>query len=201
MARRSRKSHLLDSASTLVARQGYAGTTVDALCESSGLSKGAFFHHFPDRESFGLALLAHFEDSAAHRLAELTPPARGDARAHLDAYLDALEQMYGHDVRYREGCLFAIFNHESADAGSALRTACAAALERWMSGAREHFRYVIDALGHPVAVTPDELAEHLLVVIEGALVMGRLKGPERAVRHALAQFRRYARSVLSEPGA
>ena len=200
MARRSRKSQLLDSASTLVARQGYAGTTVDALCESSGLSKGAFFHHFPDRETLGLALLAHFEDSAARRFAELEPPASGDARTHLDAYLDALEQLYGHDVRYREGCLFAIFNHESADADSALRKACAGALERWMSGAREHFRYVIDALEHPVPVTPDELAEHLLVVIEGALVMGRMKGPEQAVHRALAQFRRYVRTLLFPPG-
>jgi AcrR family transcriptional regulator len=50
-------SRILQAAIDCFAREGYDGTGVAEICESAGVSKGAFYHHFPSKQSIFLALL------------------------------------------------------------------------------------------------------------------------------------------------
>jgi AcrR family transcriptional regulator len=52
----ARRSQILDGARGCFARFGYEGATVRRLEEATGLSRGAIFHHFGDKESLFLAL-------------------------------------------------------------------------------------------------------------------------------------------------
>lgn len=63
----ARRRQILDGARVCFARHGYEGATVRRLEETIGLSRGAIFHHFKDKESLFLALA---EDDAA-RMAEV----------------------------------------------------------------------------------------------------------------------------------
>ncbi|MPZ84823.1 MAG: TetR family transcriptional regulator [Actinophytocola sp.] len=63
----ARRHQILDGARVCFARYGYEGATVRRLEEATGLSRGAIFHHFRDKESLFLALA---EDDA-HRMAEV----------------------------------------------------------------------------------------------------------------------------------
>ncbi|MEU5696523.1 helix-turn-helix domain-containing protein [Actinosynnema sp. NPDC020468] len=63
----ARRRQILDGARTCFARFGYEGATVRRLEEATGLSRGAIFHHFRDKESLFLALA---EDDAL-RMAEV----------------------------------------------------------------------------------------------------------------------------------
>jgi AcrR family transcriptional regulator len=63
----ARRSQILDGARACFARHGYEGATVRRLEEETGLSRGAIFHHFRDKESLFLALA---EDDA-HRMADV----------------------------------------------------------------------------------------------------------------------------------
>ena len=58
----ARRRQILDGARSCFARHGYEGATVRVLEEEIGLSRGAIFHHFPDKEALFLALAA--EDAA-----------------------------------------------------------------------------------------------------------------------------------------
>jgi AcrR family transcriptional regulator len=51
------RQKLLDSARELFARGGYGGTSIDAICEHAGYSKGAFYPHFPSKEAIFLDIL------------------------------------------------------------------------------------------------------------------------------------------------
>ena len=63
----ARRTQILDGARVCFARYGYEGATVRRLEEATGLSRGAIFHHFRDKESLFLALA---EDDA-HRMADV----------------------------------------------------------------------------------------------------------------------------------
>ncbi len=63
----ARRRQILDGARVCFARHGYEGATVRRLEEAIGLSRGAIFHHFKDKESLFLALA---EDDAA-RMADV----------------------------------------------------------------------------------------------------------------------------------
>lgn len=62
----ARRRQILDGARWCFARYGYEGATVRRLEEATGLSRGAIFHHFRDKESLFLALA---EDDAARMAA------------------------------------------------------------------------------------------------------------------------------------
>ncbi|MGU3433184.1 TetR/AcrR family transcriptional regulator [Actinomycetes bacterium M1A6_2h] len=52
----ARRSQILDGARACFAEFGYDGATVRRLEEATGLSRGAIFHHFKDKDGLFLAL-------------------------------------------------------------------------------------------------------------------------------------------------
>lgn len=62
----ARRQEILGAARACFARYGYEGATVRRLEEATGLSRGAIFHHFRDKDSLFLAVA---EDDAAEMAA------------------------------------------------------------------------------------------------------------------------------------
>ncbi|WP_028929978.1 TetR/AcrR family transcriptional regulator [Pseudonocardia asaccharolytica] len=63
----ARRQQILDSARSCFARYGYEGATVRRLEQTTGLSRGAIFHYFRDKEALFLALA----EQDARRMAEI----------------------------------------------------------------------------------------------------------------------------------
>jgi AcrR family transcriptional regulator len=59
MQRRSHetRARILDAAQTTFSKNGYDATGVAEICEAAGVSKGAFYHHFPTKHAVFMALL------------------------------------------------------------------------------------------------------------------------------------------------
>jgi AcrR family transcriptional regulator len=51
------RSRILGAAELSFAEHGYDVTSVDSICRAAGVSKGAFYHHFPSKGSVFVALL------------------------------------------------------------------------------------------------------------------------------------------------
>jgi len=51
------RQHILEAASRLFSQAGYNATGVAEICQAAGVSKGAFYHHFPSKQAVFLALL------------------------------------------------------------------------------------------------------------------------------------------------
>jgi AcrR family transcriptional regulator len=49
--------HILDSANQLFSQSGYDATSVADICQTAGVSKGAFYHHFPSKQALFMELL------------------------------------------------------------------------------------------------------------------------------------------------
>ncbi|HWM58146.1 MAG TPA: helix-turn-helix domain-containing protein [Pseudonocardia sp.] len=52
----ARRQHILDGARSCFSRFGYEGATVRRLEQATGLSRGAIFHHFRDKDALFFAL-------------------------------------------------------------------------------------------------------------------------------------------------
>ncbi len=59
MQQRSQQTHnrILTAAEALFARAGYDGAGVAEICRAAGISKGAFYHHFPSKHAVFMRLL------------------------------------------------------------------------------------------------------------------------------------------------
>jgi AcrR family transcriptional regulator len=63
----ARRQQILDGARACFVRHGYEGATVRRLEECTGLSRGAIFHHFRDKDALFLALA----EQDAERMADV----------------------------------------------------------------------------------------------------------------------------------
>lgn len=51
------RNHILEAARHLFSKYGYDATGVAEICEAAGVSKGAFYHHFPTKQAVFMELL------------------------------------------------------------------------------------------------------------------------------------------------
>ncbi len=51
------RNHILEAATHLFSKSGYDATGVAEICQAAGVSKGAFYHHFPTKQAVFMALL------------------------------------------------------------------------------------------------------------------------------------------------
>ncbi len=78
---------LLQAATTLLIEKGYAGTTLSLLAQEVGMTKGAIYHHFADKEALLRAVIGHVRAVWAREVgARVAPP--GDALARLGTLFD-----------------------------------------------------------------------------------------------------------------
>lgn len=63
----ARRQQILDGARSCFARYGYEGATVRRLEQTTGLSRGAIFHHYRDKDALFLALA----EQDARRMADI----------------------------------------------------------------------------------------------------------------------------------
>lgn len=64
------RERILDAALDVFARKGYHRATVDDIVRASGTSKGAVYHHFPNKEAVFLALGDTFTGRLSRAVAE-----------------------------------------------------------------------------------------------------------------------------------
>jgi AcrR family transcriptional regulator len=53
-------THILESAYQLFSRNGYDASSVADICQLAGVSKGAFYHHFPSKQALFMELLENW---------------------------------------------------------------------------------------------------------------------------------------------
>ena len=67
---------LLDGAMELFAEQGYGATSIPDICDRAGLTKGAFYSNFANKDALFLALL----DRSWDQRADVDPPGHAGRR-------------------------------------------------------------------------------------------------------------------------
>jgi AcrR family transcriptional regulator len=82
------RDRILDAALSVFAGKGYHRATVDHIVRASGTSKGAVYHHFPNKEAVFLALADGFAERLATAVAAAIAERHG-ALAKVEGALSA----------------------------------------------------------------------------------------------------------------
>jgi AcrR family transcriptional regulator len=73
------RAAVLDAAEELFTDPGYAATAIDAIASRAGVTKGAVYHHFPDKAQLFRAVVECLLRRIGERLGDVGVPAGGDA--------------------------------------------------------------------------------------------------------------------------
>ncbi len=194
---------MLEAAQRLVLERGFAAMTVDAVIEAAGLSKGAFFHHFPSKAALGRALVERYATSDAEALdtAMAAAEARSaDPAVQLVEFVRFFEEAADNLVEVQPSCLFISFIYERELAGAGTDDVVASAILHWRQ--RITGKLGEAAAGRPALAEVDltAVADHVFATFEGAFLLVRALGDDSAMRRQLAQLRHYLELLLGVAG-
>ena len=182
------RSRILDAAEALVLTRGFSATTVDEVCAGSGVTKGAFFHHFENKDAMFHELLDRFAARNGGPLAGSIDPAGGKRPLErLDALLDAI--IRGNESADIKGCLVGMASLELGLADEAFRDRCGTLLGGFRSMVEKLLGEVGDEFPAVSDFNPENLATQLLATLQGAIVVGRATGDANTMRQAIDEFR------------
>jgi TetR/AcrR family transcriptional repressor of nem operon len=190
------KERLLAAAKALMLSQGYAGTTVDSICEKAGLTKGSFYHFFKSKEMLGLAVLEWSLLKGGEILGTGPHTAIKEPLARALAFMLHVEACAVE--LWSNGCLLGVYASELAETNDRMQ----ATVSRMFS---EVDAYFVSELA-PLAETAEgrlpsaaELGEQYLTLLEGSIVLAKAyRDPNRIVA-ALKGFRSNIERALGTP--
>jgi AcrR family transcriptional regulator len=164
------REQLLDAATRVFARKGYAGASVEEIAESAGYSIGALYSNFASKEQLFLELMSARGERRVTEVASVL-----DAGDPVDALARLLERSAGRDpdlmALRAEFWLYAVRNPDAMVALTAQRRQQVDALIGVISAATERW-------GTPPDVPAAEVATLVLAMFQGMARQRRID-PDR----------------------
>jgi AcrR family transcriptional regulator len=97
--RARRREQLLDAGLELLGTEGWAGTTMTAVCAKAGLTERYFYESFPDREALVLAVFDRITTEAAEVVLAAVEASPREAHARTRAAIAAFVELMTDDPR------------------------------------------------------------------------------------------------------
>ncbi|MEO8362087.1 MAG: TetR/AcrR family transcriptional regulator [Vicinamibacteria bacterium] len=192
---KSTKEKLVAATRALMLRNGYGATGVDQICTSAGVSKGSFYHCFATKEDIAIAALDDFYAEAENRLKDLPLPPVPDAQRFL-AFLDVLAGDAGQI--WQNGCLLGGLASEMSATSPAIQARLGELFDQMVRTLEPLARPFVKSLGKS-SMTAAEMVEHLLIVVEGAIVLARSHSDPTRINHAIKSYGRFLRNLQKSP--
>lgn len=190
------KTRLLDAAVRLIRIQGYAGTTVDALCREAGVTKGAFFHHFKTKDDLAVAAAHHWSETTGAMFAKAAYHDIADPLARVLAYVDLRIALIAGDV-CEFTCLAGTMAQEAYAQHDDIRAACDACISGHARTLEGDIEAAMARYGVRGDWTARSLALHTQAVLQGAFILAKCKGGPDVARDMALHLKRYIRLLFA----
>ena len=162
----SKREQLLKAAVTLFSRKGFHGVGIDAISEKAGVTKKTLYHHFKSKEELILATLRYYDERFRNDFMKSVETRETDPVDRLLVVFDVVEEWFREDDFY--GCMFVGAMGEFPDEGTPIRNFCQEA-KGLMLG------YIKNLVEKTQLQKADQLSEHIILLLEGAITMAQVK--------------------------
>ena len=192
------RSKLLDAAIEIIRKKGYAATSVDELCAWAGVTKGAFFHHFPSKDSLAVAAVNQWTDNATELFAAAPYHRFDDPLDRVLGYLDFRKAMLSGDVADFT-CLAGTMVQEAYGTHPDIRHACGASIGNHAATVESDVADAMKRYRLRASWTAQSLALHTQAVLQGAFILAKTKGNAAMAQASIDHLRRYIELLFRRP--
>ena len=191
------RARLIEAARRLVRHKGFAATSVDDLCVAAGVTKGAFFHHFPSKEALGVALIDDWTAMTGVMFASHPYNSKDDPLDRVFAYLDLRRALLAQPLP-EFSCVAGTTVQEAYESSALMREAAERSIRSGFGHVLPHLEQALAA--HPVpGVTAESLAQQFQVATQGGIILAKALNDPAPARAAFDHLERYLRLLFGRP--
>jgi TetR/AcrR family transcriptional repressor of nem operon len=184
------RQKILDAALHAIRAQGFSATSVDELCATAGVTKGAFFHHFKSKEDLGVAEAGYFSAFADSIFSNAPYRALKDPVARLIGYVEFRKAILQGELP-NFTCLVGTMVQEAYDSHPPIREACNKSISDHAAMVEADIAEAIAARGMKPEWNAHGLALYTQAVIQGAFILAKAKHSPEIAAECLDHLRRY----------
>ena len=170
------RERILDVAYESIVQKGFAATSIEELVEAAGITKSGFFYHFKDKNDLARQLFDRFlteDETIFETLEARARELSDDPLQRLLIMLNLYAQMLDDMDALHPGCMVATVTYQERIFDPALKQMNVDYLLRMRERLERWFNEVAAQYPPKLPVDVDALADHLTVIVEGAIVVSK----------------------------
>ncbi len=196
--KRESKTKLLQAAIHVIRAKGYTATRIEDICETAGLTKGSFFHHFKSKEELAIAAAEYWSEVTSAFFAEAAYHNASDPLERLLAYVDLRKAMLQGEMASFT-CLAGTMAQEVYATHPTIRDACDRSISNHAATLVPDIEAAIRKYGIQGDWTAESLALMTQVAIQGAFVLAKAKQSTTVAEDSLDHLHRYLKMLFTQP--
>src|ERR1700676_2213406 len=191
------KTKFLDAALHVIRAKGYSATRIEDVCETAGLTKGSFFHHFKSKEDLALAAAEHWSTVTSGAFASAPYRSLADPLDRVLAYVDFRKAILRGELPDFT-CLAGTMVQEVYDTHPAIREACNRSISRHAATLLADIEEAMRQRGMRPKWTAESLALYTQATLQGAFILAKARGGAAIAAQCIDHLRRYI-ELLFQP--
>lgn len=189
---------ILAAAMNLIRAKGYAATSVDSLCETAGVTKGAFFHHFESKEDLAVAAAQYWSNRTAELFSGAPYQIVEDPLERLLAYIKFRKDLMQGELPDFT-CLVGTMVQEVYSLHPGIRKACQDSIFGHAATLVPTIEEVKNRHAPAATWTASSLAAYIQGSIQGAFILAKAGGEPGPASACLDHLENYVRLLFTQP--
>lgn len=189
------RDRLIEAARDLFLLQGYHSTGVAEIVRTANVKMGSLYYFFPTKEDLLLAVLQWYYDNIYEGLLRPIYERVDDPIERIFGILDGYRQMLLLTA-YDQGCPIGNLALEIGNSHPKARDLLVANFRQWADEVRSCLQKAEGRL--PADLDHQGLSEHVLAVMEGAIMLARTYRTMEPYDRAIAHLRDYFERLIND---
>lgn len=188
------RARLLEAGFHEIHRKGFRAASLDSILEGTEVSKGALYHHFPNKQALGLAIVDEvIREFILDRWVRPLEGSRDPVSTLIQVMEEAASQIT--EDQAEVGCPLNNLIQEMSSVDPVFREHLEAVAGVWLKGIADAFR---EGQRHGTVrkdVDCDAAAAFVVAAMEGAIGLLKLTRDRKQMRRALDELTGYLRNL------
>lgn len=188
------RTRILDTAQAMILDRGFAGVSVDQIIQRMDLTKGAFFHHFRNKNDLARTLIRRYADQGVELFESTLARAKrlsNDPLQQLLILVGLYEELFEGLAEPYPGCLFASYVYELQQFDEETRGVINIEFELSRRELTKLIREIMDKHPPRRPIDPQSLADGFMSTFEGAFILSKSLGEPEITAQQLRHYKTY----------
>jgi TetR/AcrR family transcriptional repressor of nem operon len=192
------RQKLFGATISTIAEKGYAATAVDEICAKAGVTKGAFFHYFPSKQSLTVAAVNDWAEKCDAFYAAAAYHELNDPLDRVLGFLDFRKEMLRAPLALIS-CPVGTMIQEVFETHPEILRACEECIFGQVATVEVDIAEALKRYGIGSEWNAKSLALHTHAVLQGIYILAKANGNVAVAEESIDHLRRYVEILFRRP--